>query len=622
MITPTRDRKAKQQRLEEQRLRIDTEAAAQAVPGTFLDSDPGQGDGRFWGPPSGIEEEVPSEERSLIQEHAPFDSSESQATSSPPPPFEEVLNQSQRGPELPLPTRTGNSESEEERVAKDIIEGELSPITPSEISTTTNDNKMGSDTMPVRGERGAPSFDPTVREELPRYFEDLEDWFKCAKVEEEDKRGYVVKYVPMQTAEEWKNLPEFQTKAYEELKKMILNEYPEVISIQTGSIVRLKRLCKENQRISEEDLQVLLDFKHAFLAEAAKLTKPPTLLANHTLVTYFTNSLTGGFKERLFNKLDMEYSTWAAFDKYLKDRQIQFVEPAGAGTTPRTEDMYPLKQVAEMAEQMARMHNPGGTMSLSRDTVNDLAVVPTVKTESPGMSSLRGELEDLKGYVASFKDTLSLVEKSVSRNRESSKKELEEVIRNVMSSRAAPPAVPAPVAPAMPMMPMGMPSYGAPPLPRPYAFRPRAEQTCYYCKQPGHIVAECTVRQQDLTSGKVILNEAGRLQLPDGSALPWDPSRPIKERVDDWYKKQGITAQQAYLAPPSMVYSQLYQPASSLDEVYEEQISMLQQELDQKKAFLRGKPVGKTPEEVIEEQRQMIAALQAERDNALSQGFD
>ena len=231
-------------------------------------------------------------------------------------------------------------------------------------------------------------------------------------------------------------------------------------------------------------------------------------------------------------------------------------------------------------------------------------------------------MEDLKGYVASFKDTLSLVEKSVSRNRESSKKELEEVIWNVMSSRAAPPAAPAPVAPAMPMMPMGMPSYGAPPLPRPYAFRPRAEQTCYYCKQPGHIVAECMVRQQDLTSGKVILNEAGRLQLPDGSALPWDPSRPIKECVDDWYKKQGITVQQAYLAPPGMVYLQLYQPASSLDKVYEEQISMLQQELDQKKAFLQGKPMGKTPKEVIEEQRQMIAVLQAERDNALSQGFD
>ena len=170
VITPTRDRKAKQQRLEEQRLRIDTEAAAQAVPGTFLDSDPGQGDGRFWGPPSGIEEEVPSEERSLIQEHAPFDSSESQATSSPPPPFEEVLNQSQQGPELSLPTQSGNSESKEEHMAKDIIKGELSLITPSEISTTTNDNNMGSNTMPVRGARGACSFDPTVHEELPWYW--------------------------------------------------------------------------------------------------------------------------------------------------------------------------------------------------------------------------------------------------------------------------------------------------------------------------------------------------------------------------------------------------------------------------------------------------------------------
>lgn len=130
------------------------------------------------------------------------------------------------------------------------------------------------------------------------------------------------------------------------------------------------------------------------------------------------------------------------------------------------------------------------------------------------------------------------------------------------------------------------------------------------------------MRQQDLTSGKVILTEAGRLQLPDGSPLPWDPTRPIKERVEDWHKKNGLSAQQTYLAPPGMIYSQMYQPPSSLDEVYEEQISMLQQEMEQKKAFLRGKPVGKSPEEVIEEQRQMIAALKAERDTALSQGFD
>lgn len=309
------------------------------------------------------------------------------------------------------------------------------------------------------------------------------------------------------------------------------------------------------------------------------------------------------------------------FDKYLKERKIEFVAPAGSGIPPRTEDMYPLKQVAEMAEQMARTRNPSTTLSLSRDSgVDDLMPVPSIKHETSEFVSLQGELEDLKGYVASFKDTLSLVEKTVSKSKETNKKELEEIIRNVMSARTVPPAAPA--VPQVPMMPMGMPSYGGPPPPRQFQYAPRPEQRCFYCKQPGHIVAECGMRQQDLTSGKVILTESGRLQLPDGSSLPWDPSRAIKDRVEDWHKKNSQPAQQSYLAPPNMVYAQMYQPASSLDEMYEEQIHALQQELDQKKAFLRGKSVVKSPEEVIEEQRQMIAALKAERDNALSQGFD
>jgi hypothetical protein len=214
------------------------------------------------------------------------------------------------------------------------------------------------------------------------------------------------------------------------------------------------------------------------------------------------------------------------------------------------------------------------------------------------------------------------------KSKENSKKELEELLRNVMSTRAAPAA--APVQPVAPMMPMGMPSFASA-QPRQFQYQQRPEQRCFYCKQTGHMVAECLVRQQDLSAGRVSITEAGRLQLPDGSPIPWDPSRAIKERVDEWHKKNGQPAQQAYMAPaqpaymmqqPNMVYAQVYQPASSLDETYEEQIRALQQELDQKRAFLKGRPAVKAPEEVIEEQRQVIAALQAERDNALSQGFD
>ena len=120
--------------------------------------------------------------------------------------------------------------------------------------------------MPARTARGAPLFDPSKPEELIRYFADLEDCFKAAKLEKDDERKeYIGKYAPIGTEEEWKNIEGFDKMTYEELKEAITREYPAAVSMKNGSIDKLNQLCRENQRIGEGDLVELLNFKVSWL---------------------------------------------------------------------------------------------------------------------------------------------------------------------------------------------------------------------------------------------------------------------------------------------------------------------------------------------------------------------
>lgn len=515
-----------------------------------------------------------------------------------------------------------------------IIYYDTKSVTPEPTSITPSktreiESEMGKDTMPVRNARGAPNFDPADRNELPRYFEDLEDWFKKAEItKDEEKRPYVIKYVPMQTAEEWKNLTGFDTKKYEEIKKMILREYPEVMSIQTGSLARLKKLCKENRRISEDDLQVLLDFKRAFMAEAAKLTKAPTLLANHTLVTYFVDCLTPNFRDRLFAKLDIEQSTMAAIDKLLEARNIEVLKPVEEDHT-RNEDMYPLDKVADRAEHMARHRNPGTTLSLSKD----IAIEPVaVKIESrEHVGNLHAELEDVKGTLAAMRDTMAISEKIQRQNKESSRRDMEDMLRKAMNSNSGA------VAPAQAGHMDGGNMYGQtrPRQYQPYQqYQPYNQESieCRYCKRLGHVVAVCDIRASDLASSCIRISDQGRILMPDGTQVPYEPNKSLKERVEEWHKRnpkqgtQGYQAQpyysQNYMAPQMGPYPQFAQTqGGSLDEQLEEEISQKQAEIDRaREVLMRNAPQPQSQtsqEEIIRGYEQRIATLTAERE----QGF-
>lgn len=483
------------------------------------------------------------------------------------------------------------------------------------------EDEMSHTQMPARGARGAPSFLPTEPEELPRYFQDLEDWFvKANKKEDNDKREYILRYIPAKTEEEWRNLDGFETKKYEELKEMILNEYPAAVSIKTGSLSRLTQICKEHQRLSEDDLQELLNYKRAFMAEAKKLTAAPTLLANHTLVTAFVSCLTTGFRDRLFQKLDMDFSTSSTFEKWLVEREVAH-KKLESKIVPCTEDKYELEKVVRMAETMARTSNPGATLAFGKEGIAEMVPDRPVKTEPADVVRLQRDMTDMSSALATLMDSVKLAQKSHKEQLDGSEKMVKQLLeewkreKQLANTRVPTILQPPPPPPPQPVW-AGQQMYAPPVVTRQYNYPPPAGRVCFYCKLPGHMVAECMVKQQDLDTGRLRM-EGTRFQYPDGTPVQFDAARSVKERVDEWHSKQkGPAAAQAYNAKqPGVIYMQHHQgtaPSGNLEDV----VASMQHELAQ---YRNHAP---RQDELIEEQRRELANLKSEIIEMSNQDFE
>ena len=162
--------------------------------------------------------------------------------------------------------------------------------------------------MPSRQARDRPEFDESEPENIVRYFEDLEMYFEMAGIAgdaHESRKKWVGTYVKPKLESEWKTLDSFENGTYEEYKEEILRDYDAVAKLVRGSIQRLEQICKEHQRISPADIDDFLTLKRQFKYEASKLLRPPVLLANHTLVEKFMGCLTPGYRNQVYQRLDL-----------------------------------------------------------------------------------------------------------------------------------------------------------------------------------------------------------------------------------------------------------------------------------------------------------------------------
>ena len=126
--------------------------------------------------------------------------------------------------------------------------------------------------MPIRGERGAPTFDQKRPNDLGRYFIQLETLFtRCEVASDAEKKQFAVSFVESEVADCWKALPEFlnENKTYAQFKQGLFKIYNQV-SLRY-ILPDLDRLVSERQRAGLSSLQDLAEFHLRFNAIASYL---------------------------------------------------------------------------------------------------------------------------------------------------------------------------------------------------------------------------------------------------------------------------------------------------------------------------------------------------------------
>src|SRR5271156_67942 len=90
---------------------------------------------------------------------------------------------------------------------------------------------------------------------------------------------------------------------WDDFKKEILENYPEASAAERGTPGRIRQIVKETDGIELGGTSKLYAYRRAFLAEANKLKKPPTVISNRELVELFMGGLALTFGQAVLQYL-------------------------------------------------------------------------------------------------------------------------------------------------------------------------------------------------------------------------------------------------------------------------------------------------------------------------------
>lgn len=106
-------------------------------------------------------------------------------------------------------------------------------------------------TMPYRGQNTAPQFSPEQPRELRRYFEELDRLLAAAAITTTvQQKEYACRYLDIDTAELWEQIPEFQpTSSYVDFKTAVIKLYPGAEGDRRYSVADMDSLIGERARL-------------------------------------------------------------------------------------------------------------------------------------------------------------------------------------------------------------------------------------------------------------------------------------------------------------------------------------------------------------------------------------
>jgi hypothetical protein len=106
--------------------------------------------------------------------------------------------------------------------------------------------------MPLRGQSRAPTFDPSQPRELRRYFDALDTCFSaCAITSDAEKKKFACYYLDFDSAELWEVLPQYETtSSYHSFVQAVYRLYPESDSDRRWTIADMDMLVGEQLHLS------------------------------------------------------------------------------------------------------------------------------------------------------------------------------------------------------------------------------------------------------------------------------------------------------------------------------------------------------------------------------------
>jgi hypothetical protein len=363
--------------------------------------------------------------------------------------------------------------------------------------------------MPKPGEKNAPTFDPEKPEELGRFFDRLEEWFEEDEITADaEKKKRTVRYLDADSEIQWKAFSKFAEGTYPEFKAQVMASYPKAEEVMKGSVAALKRKIKKIGPIEVDERDELLSLIRIMTAEVGKLKLiTPPIHTNRELVELFLSRLNSDFAARVAQKLSFHRTGTIGQDN-AKDRN--------------PEDMYDISEVMEMAKFTSLEYaNPFGKF-LSTGGVK----VPETNLK-------------LEEAVARLTDSITL--------QTQYNKQVDQKLANLQSFMNQPRQLPSERYQAQS-------GYGRGLTPSSTHMQARPPDECFYCKGP-HRILDCEVAHQHLDLGwiKKIDN---RLHLSDGSRIPRDGNKSMKEVVESISKPRPGVIPMSKIQDKSSLYQE------------------------------------------------------------------
>jgi hypothetical protein len=347
----------------------------------------------------------------------------------------------------------------------------------------------------------------------------MEDAFTDAGITEDFERKISIgKYADQDSEEEWKALDTYTSKAsWDEFKEELLENYPEAAAAERGTPARIRQVCREANGILLGDLDALYAYRRTFLAEAAKLQKPPAVMSNRELVELFIS----GLSEQMANTLLQYLGSSRKPDENPKNKESE------KGINRRPEDRYDLDEVCKAAIQVSS--NAQGMLQLSgrygTDKKSSRREMTMVQSASGEDISLASKLESLEESQAREKDRLTVVNKQLDSKLEGLESLMKTLISHAQTKSAA-------------SYVQNFSQGGGPGQlenQQRWNKNPRGME-CFGCGADDHFQEKCEKIKHHLRIGNLKINGEKRICLPDGSKIPNIPyGANLIERMEKYY---------------------------------------------------------------------------------------